>query len=605
MISKVSDAYKKHIPAFIFGPMLKRVEAVFDLRIPLIRKAVIDLSFGTSRDVVTKGIGSFIKRFGTWIPFNPELNYAIIGGTLILIRGVLGFLVTRVTQYIAAKTARAVGSDVRDSLYQKILSLSKKEREQVSASRLLTVLNADSYQVQQGVLIFIRLIVRAPFIILGALVISLILNWEIGLIFVAIVPLILFVIFFLRNRSSKEYLSIQSKLDTLSTNASDTIEGEKVIRAFRKEDYENKHFEANTLSYEKNSIKVSFLNGLINPLTFAIIALATSFVILFGAKPILSSGSEETTARASTIITEVSYLSQIFVTLVQLTNVVRVLTKASVSSKRCNEDLSIQPKIVEKKDAVVKKAEKGQEILAFNHVSLGYKEEGNLALSDISFELKKGESLGIIGGTGSGKSTILHLRERFLDSTSGEIDYKGVNIKDYSLSHLHEELGLVPQKAVLFKGTIRSNRLRANPKASDEDITSALKESMAYEFVSKYQDYLDHEVEEGGKNFSGGQRQRLCIARGIVKHPEVLILDDATSALDLLTDKKVRQNLSSYERRTKIIVSQRVSTVRDCSLILVLEGGKLIGKGTHEELMKNCPVYLETYLSQTKKEERE
>ncbi len=605
MISKVSDAYKKHIPAFIFGPMLKRVEAVFDLRIPLIRKAVIDLSFGTSRDVVTKGIGSFIKRFGTWIPFNPELNYAIIGGTLILIRGVLGFLVTRVTQYIAAKTARAVGSDVRDSLYQKILSLSKKEREQVSASRLLTVLNADSYQVQQGVLIFIRLIVRAPFIILGALVISLILNWEIGLIFVAIVPLILFVIFFLRNRSSKEYLSIQSKLDTLSTNASDTIEGEKVIRAFRKEDYENKHFEANTLSYEKNSIKVSFLNGLINPLTFAIIALATSFVILFGAKPILSSGSEETTARASTIITEVSYLSQIFVTLVQLTNVVRVLTKASVSSKRCNEVLSIQPKIVEKKDAVVKKAEKGQEILAFNHVSLGYKEEGNLALSDISFELKKGESLGIIGGTGSGKSTILHLRERFLDSTSGEIDYKGVNIKDYSLSHLHEELGLVPQKAVLFKGTIRSNRLRANPKASDEDITSALKESMAYEFVSKYQDYLDHEVEEGGKNFSGGQRQRLCIARGIVKHPEVLILDDATSALDLLTDKKVRQNLSSYERRTKIIVSQRVSTVRDCSLILVLEGGKLIGKGTHEELMKNCPVYLETYLSQTKKEERE
>lgn len=605
MISKVSDAYKKHIPAFIFGPMLKRVEAVFDLRIPLIRKAVIDLSFGTSRDVVTKGIGSFIKRFGTWIPFNPELNYAIIGGTLILIRGVLGFLVTRVTQYIAAKTARAVGSDVRDSLYQKILSLSKKEREQVSASRLLTVLNADSYQVQQGVLIFIRLIVRAPFIILGALVISLILNLEIGLIFVAIVPLILFVIFFLRNRSSKEYLSIQSKLDTLSTNASDTIEGEKVIRAFRKEDYENKHFEANTLSYEKNSIKVSFLNGLINPLTFAIIALATSFVILFGAKPILSSGSEETTARASTIITEVSYLSQIFVTLVQLTNVVRVLTKASVSSKRCNEVLSIQPKIVEKKEAVVKKAEKGEEILAFNHVSLGYKEEGNLALSDISFELKKGESLGIIGGTGSGKSTILHLRERFLDSTSGEVDYKGVNIKDYSLSHLHEELGLVPQKAVLFKGTIRSNRLRANPKASDEDITSALKESMAYEFVSKYQDYLDHEVEEGGKNFSGGQRQRLCIARGIVKHPEVLILDDATSALDLLTDKKVRQNLSSYERRTKIIVSQRVSTVRDCSLILVLEGGKLIGKGTHEELMKNCPVYLETYLSQTKKEERE
>lgn len=604
MINKVSDVYKKHILACVFGPRLKRVEAIFDLRIPLIRKAVIDLSFGTSRDVVTNAIGNFIKRFGVWVKGNERVNYAIIGGTLILLRGVLGFLVTRVTQYIAAKTARAVGCDVRDSLYKKILSLSKKEREKLSSSRLLTVLNADSYQVQQGVLIFIRLIVRAPFIILGALIISLILNWEIGLIFVAIVPLILFVIFFLRSRSSKEYLSIQSKLDTLSTNASETIEGEKVIRAFRKEDYENKHFEANTRDYEKNSIKVSFLNGLINPLTFAIIALATSFVILFGAQPIFSVRSEQKTALASTIITEVSYLSQIFVTLVQLTNVVRILTKAQVSRKRCDEVLSIKPRIYEKKNAVVKNVKKGEEILSFKDVCLAYKEGGNLALSNIDFTLDKGQSLGIIGGTGSGKSTILNLRERFLDVTSGEVRYKSENIKDYSLSHLHEELGLVPQKAVLFKGTIRSNRLRSNPLATDEEITNALKEARAYEFVSKYPDYLDHEVEEGGKNFSGGQRQRLCIARGIVKHPEVLILDDATSALDLLTDKQVRRNLSKYENRTKVLVSQRVSTVRDCNLILVLEGGKLIGKGTHEELLKNCPIYLETYLSQTKKEER-
>ena len=424
------------------------------------------------------------------------------------------------------------------------------------------------------------------------------------MIFVAIVPLILFVIFFLRSRSSKEYLSIQSKLDTLSTNASETIEGEKVIRAFRKEDYENKHFEANAKDYEKNSIKVSFLNGLINPLTFAIIALATSFVILFGAQPIFASRSEQKTALASTIITEVSYLSQIFVTLVQLTNVVRILTKAQVSRKRCDEVLSIKPRIYEKKNAVVKDVKKGEEILSFKDVCLGYKEGGNLALSNIDFTLGKGQSLGIIGGTGSGKSTILNLRERFLDVTSGEVRYKSENIKDYSLSHLHEELGLVPQKAVLFKGTIRSNRLRSNPLATDEEITNALKEAKAYEFVSKYPDYLDHEVEEGGKNFSGGQRQRLCIARGIVKHPEVLILDDATSALDLLTDKQVRRNLSKYENRTKVLVSQRVSTVMDCNLILVLEGGKLIGKGTHEELLKNCPIYLETYLSQTKKEER-
>ncbi len=612
MIKKVLDSYKHHVVALTVGPTLKMIEAIFDLLIPLFMKAIIDMStfdgvsaLQSESNPLIRGIASFIKCFGTWIPDNPNLNYAIIGGVIILIMGILGFATTMLTQYIAARTAVLVGTEVRNSLYEKILSFSKTEREEFSNARLLTTLNADTYQVQQGVLIFIRLIVRAPFIILGALVISMILNWQVGLVFLAIVPLILFVIFFIMRKSSKEYLNIQKKLDNISTKTGDSLEGSKVIRAFNRQDYEEKDFEHVTDEYKKNSIKVSKLNALINPLTFAIIALATLAVVLFGGLPIFTSGKEAGTALSSTVITEVAYLSQIFTTLVQLTNVVMILTKASVSSRRCDEILAVNPRIQDKPDAISGKAiHKNEEIIAFDNVSLGYKEGGNLALEGIDFQLLKGQSLGIIGGTGSGKSTLINLIERFLDATKGTIRYKGSDIKDYKLESLRNEISLVPQKSVLFKGSIYSNMMMANPQATDEDINRVLKDSMAYEFVSKYEDSFHHEAEEGGKNFSGGQRQRLCIARALVKKPEVIILDDSTSALDLLTDKKVRENISQhYQGITKIIVSQRVSTVSDCDLILVLEGGKIIGKGSHEELMKNCQVYQETYLSQVRKGE--
>lgn len=614
MLTKTSDAYKKHIPALILGPTLKMIEAIFDLLIPLFMKSIIDLSKNvsssldplTGMNTINRSISKFILLFGTWIDGNESLNFAIIGGTMILIMGVLGFLTTMVTQYVAAKTAVAVGTDVRDSLYQKILSLSKKDREKLGNNRLLTILNADSYQVQQGVLIFIRLIVRAPFIILGALVISIILDWQIGLVFVAIIPLILFVIFYIMGKSSKEYLKIQEKLDGLSNKSSDTLDGAKVIRAFNSEEMEDKDFSAKAEDYRLSATHVQKLNALINPLTFAIIALATSMVVVLGGLPIISNNATDpilASQTSSTIITEVAYLAQIFTTLVQLTNVVMILTKAKVSSKRINSVLGIAPSIHDSEHPLTKEIKEGDVILSFDDVSLGYKDEGNLALQNIDFSLKKGQSLGIIGGTGSGKSTLINLMERFLDATKGKVSYKGEDIKNYSLSELREEIALVPQKSVLFKGTIRSNMKMANEDCTDEEITDSLKNAMAYEFVSKYKEYIDYEVEEGGKNFSGGQRQRLCIARALVKHPEVIILDDSTSALDLLTDKTVRENIHNhYQGITKVIVSQRVSTVSDCDLILVLEGGKLIGKGTHDELMNTCDIYRETYESQTRKE---
>lgn len=612
MLTKTSDAYKKHIPALLLGPTLKMIEAIFDLLIPLFMKSIIDLSKNVSSgneplyqmNTINRSISKFILLFGTWIDGNPSLNYAIIGGTVILIMGILGFATTMVTQYVAARTAVAVGTDVRDSLYEKILSLSKKDREKIGNNKVLTILNADSYLVQQGVLIFIRLIVRAPFIILGALVISIILDWKIGLVFLGIIPLILLVIFCIMGKSSKQYLVIQEKLDGLSNKSSDTLDGAKVIRAFNSEENEDREFSDKAEDFRKSATHVQKLNALINPLTFAIISVATALVVILGGLPILSEGDAAlATQTSSTIITEVAYLAQIFTTLVQLTNVVMILTKSGVSRKRIDSVLAIEPSVQDCENPITKSIESGEDILSFDDVSLGYKEEGNYALQNISFNLKKGQSLGIIGGTGSGKSTLINLVERFLDTSKGTVYYKGSDIKNYSLSSLRSEIALVPQKSVLFKGTIHTNMLMANPEASEEDITKALQDAQAYEFVSKYPEYIEYGVEEGGKNFSGGQRQRLCIARALVKNPEVIILDDSTSALDLLTDRKVRDNIHNhYQGITKIIVSQRVSTVSDCGLILVLEGGRLVDKGTHDYLMEHCQVYRETYESQTRKE---
>lgn len=603
MISKVSDSYKHHIIAFTIGPFLKMVEAIFDLLIPLIMKAVIDLS--SYRDVnlitnpLTQKIAQFILLFGVWIPGedNYAINLALIGGTIILFMGIIGFAATMLTQYIAAKTAVSVGTEIRNSLYKKALSLSKTDREKKGTNRILTVINSDSYQVQTGVLIFIRLIVRAPFIILGALTFSFILDYRIGFVFLGIIPLILFVIFFIMSKSSKRYVDIQTNLDKLSTKTSDTIDGSKVIRAFNLSGDENKKYSEYTLEYQNKAINVNKWNSLINPLTFAIVSIATLLVAIIGSK-------NATTETVSTLIAEIAYLSQIFFTLVQLTNIVLVFTKANVSSKRCNEILSLTPSVKNIDNPITKTINKGDEIISFNKVSLAYIENGNKALDGISFKLYKGQSLGIIGGTGSGKSSIVSLIERFIDCSLGDVIYKGTNIKDYDLNSLRREIGLVPQKSMLFKGTLRSNMLMANSSLNDEQIYQALKDVEAFDFVSEYEDKLDHEVVEGGLNFSGGQRQRLTIARALLRNPEILILDDSMSALDLLTDKKVRGNISSnYSSLTKIIVSQRVATIKDCDLILVLAGGRLLNAGRHEELLNNCPMYKEIYETQVKKED--
>ena len=589
MIKRVSESYKHNFAIIAFGPFLKIIEAAFDLLIPLIMKAVIDLS----SDKEPTGLSAFVRIFN---PGGTHLGDALAGGIIILIMGIVGYVITMCSQYLAARASVNVGTEVRSSLYQKLLSLSKKERENIGNARLLTLINSDTYQLQKGVLYFVRLVVRAPFILIGSLIISFILDWRVGLAFTAIVPLILLVNYLVLRQSSKQYAGIQSDLDDLSNSTSEISDGARVVRASNQEAQENQKFNNKTASYQDKSIKVNRVNALINPLTFAITAIVLIVIILLLQNDLF----ENRVLVSSTIIAEMAYLSQIFFVVVQLSQVMVEIVKASVSRKRIDNALAIEPKIVNVDNPKTGEVKYGEQLIKFENVSFSFNENSDF-LNNLNFEIRKGETFGIIGGTGSGKTTVINLIERFYDASKGAIYYKGIPIKEYDLNALRNDIGLVNQKSSLFNGTIKSNYLMSNKNVSDEDIKTALKQAEAFEFVDKYEDGINHPVREGGTNFSGGQRQRLCIGRALVKKPELLILDDSMSALDLLTDKKIRSNITNLKDMTKVIVSQRVSTIQNADFILVLEGGQVVGQGKHEDLLKSCPIYKEIYETQVKR----
>ena len=595
VINRVRDSYKHHFISIALGPFLKIIEAFFDLLIPLFMKAIIDLNqYNDPSNIpnkISSSVASIIRVFNQ---SGTSLNDALAGGVIILLMGIIGYVITMVSQYVAARSSVDVGTEVRSSLYQKMLQLSKKEREEIGNSKLLTIINSDTYQLQHGVLLFVRLAVRAPFILLGSLIMSFILDWRVGLAFTAIVPLLFLASFLILRKTSKGYVDIQNNLDDLSNKTSEITDGARVIRASNQQDNENQEFAVKTKSYQEKAIKVNRINSLINPLTFAITSIVLIVIILLLQDSLFGT---DNTLIASTIIAEMAYLSQIFFVVTQFSMVVIEIVKASVSRKRIDSVLIIKPAIISGHSNEVKD---NAPLIKFNHVSFAFNDH-DYFLNDLDFEIRKGETFGIIGGTGSGKTTIINLIERFYDVTKGEILYQGVSLKDYDLNTLRNDIGLVNQKSSLFKGTIKSNYLMSKPSATDEEIIEALKTAQAYEFVEKYEDDINHEVNEGGMNFSGGQRQRLCIGRALLRRPKLLILDDATSALDLLTDKKVRETINSYKDMTKVIVSQRVSTIQHADYILVLEGGKAVGLGKHEELMDNCPIYKEIYKTQIRK----
>ena len=596
MINKVNEAYKKNMLLIILGPLLKIIEAIFDLFIPLFMKAIIDLSQYSNPSQIPNSISRYLATFIRLFSDGNPIGDAIAGGVIILIMGVIGFVITMTAQYLAAVVSTNVGNMVRNSLYEKILRLSKKERDEITTAQLITIINSDTYQLERGVLLFVRLIVRAPFILLGSLVFSYILDWRVGIAFTIIAPLIILVNYLVLRKASVGYVDIQKDLDNLASSTSEVVEGSRVIRASNSEQDEYNKYASKTSSYESKSIKVNKINALINPLTFALTSIVLIVIIYILKDELFSS---ENVLMSSTIIAEMSYLAQIFFVTVQLTQAVIDIVKASVSRRRIDNVLTKESSIV---SGYQVSNDTSGPLIKFDHVYYSFKDNENYFLKDLDFEVRRGETLGIIGGTGSGKSTIINLMERYIDASKGEIIYRNVPLTKYDLKSLRNEIGLVNQKASLFKGSVKDNLLMANPSATDEEIITALKDAQAYEFVEKYSDGINHEIKESGANLSGGQKQRLSIARGLIKKPKILILDDSTSALDLLTDKRIREHLNSLKDTTKIIVSQRVATIQHADYILVLEGGKIVERGKHEELLKNSTIYKEIYKTQIKKD---
>ena len=598
MITRVEQSYKHNYVSIVFGPFLKIIEAFFDLLIPLFMKAIIDLNaYHNPEDIphtISTRLASFIRIFNSGA---SALGDAIAGALIILVMGIVGFAITMCSQYLAARASTNVGTEIRTSLYTKLLSLSKKERENIGEAKLATLINSDTYQVQQGVFLLIRLIVRAPFTVIGSLLLSFVLDWRVGLAFTAIAPLVLIVNILILRQSSKKYIEIQSDLDGLSNSTNEISDGARVVRASNQEKQESQKFEDKTTSYKNKSIKVNRLNSFINPLTFAITSIVLIVIVLLLQKDLF----ENRVLVSSTIIAEMAFLAQIFFAFTQLSQITVEIVKAGVCRRRINGVFAIEPKIKNVDNPKTGEVSYGEQLIKFENVSFSFNDEGKF-LDNLNFEIRKGETFGIIGGTGSGKTTVINLIERFYDASKGTIYYKGIPIKEYDLSALRNDIGLVNQKSSLFNGTIKSNYLMSNKSASDEDIFAALKQAEAFEFVDKYEDKLDHPVKEGASNYSGGQKQRLCIGRALIKKPELLILDDATSALDLLTDKKIRNNISNLKDMTKVIVSQRVSTIQNADFILVLEGGQVVGQGKHENLLKNCPIYKEIYETQVKRD---
>ena len=562
----------------IFGPLFKMLEVVFELLMPFLMSYIIDDGINFALDT-----GDFSKIY--------------IPGLIIFGFAVLGLLSTLVCQYFASVASQGYGTKLRNQLFKKITHLSLSDIEIIGKGNLNTIISNDVNRLQVSVAMMIRLVLRAPALIIGSLICAFFIDTKISLIFLVVVISISIILFLIIFNSSKKIIEVQKETDSLVMQANDSLSGMRVVKAFNNEEKEINNFKKKTNQFFIKMKSVNIINALTSPLTSLIINFAIAFVIYFSSSSII----DQTGITKGELSSLISYLNQILLALIVVSNLVVIFTRAFASKKRVEEILNI-PDFVHHKNEIKKiDLENNQNILDFKNVSFKYEEKDNDVIKNINFEIKKGEKVGIIGGTGSGKTTLIKLIERFFTRTSGVILYKGKDINQYNITNLRNEISLVSQKASLFKGTIRSNLEMGKKDATIEEMEESLKMSCAYEFVKKYDDYLDHKVEEGGKNFSGGQKQRLSIARSLIKDSEILILDDSTSALDYLTEKLLKENINKMEDKTVIIVAQRVSTVKNCDKIIVMYHGSIESIGTHEELLANSKVYKEIYDSQYQK----
>ncbi|MGN1373179.1 MAG: ABC transporter ATP-binding protein [Candidatus Coproplasma sp.] len=569
---------KRYTVQSILAPLFKLLEASFELLIPIIVAAIVD-------KINVVNAGGATTADGT--------RYVVIACILLVVLGVVGLISAVSAQYFAAKAAVGFSKELRSDLFKKIQNLSYYEIDGLGTSKLITRMTSDVNQVQTGVNLVLRLFMRSPFIVFGAMIMAFLINVTAGIVFAVTIAVLFVIVFAIMLITIPMYKKTQGDLDSVTAATRETLVGSRVVRAFCKEDSEIEEFKKRNDKLTSSQKFVGKISALMNPLTYAVINVGIIVLIYTGA--IQVDGGVLTQGQ---VIALYNYMAQILVELIKLANLIITVTKCFACAGRVNEVLKMSP-VLKHGEVVPCESREGVPFIEYKDVAMRYGGGGSDALSEISFTVNAGETVGVIGGTGSGKSTLINLIPHFYDATQGEILINGVNVNSVGDETLRNMCGIVPQKAVLFKGTIRDNIRWGNENATDEEINSAVELACAADVVSAKDDGLDEEVEQGGKNFSGGQRQRLTIARALVKRPQVLILDDSASALDYATDAKLRKNLRSLDYNpTVFIVSQRTSSVRFADKILVLDNGKLVGCGTHEELLKGCEVYREIHSSQ-------
>ena len=563
--------YKKES---VCAPLFKMLEATFELFVPLVMAAIID-----------NGIA------------NRDMPYVLRMGVLLIALGLIGLVCSITAQYFAAKAAVGFSTRLKHALFEHIQSLSFTEIDTLGTSTMITRMTSDANQVQNGVNMVLRLFLRSPFIVFGAMIMAFTIDVKAAMIFVVTIPLLSAVVFGIMMITMPMYKKVQAYLDRVLGTTRENLTGARVIRAFNKEQEEIDSFEEKNSALANMQLFVGKISALTNPVTYVIINVATLVLLYTGAIRV-----DAGTITQGEVVALVNYMSQILIELVKLANLIITITKALACANRIESVFEIQSGM-EWEQKTGSKTQEKEYVVDFDHVSLTYAGASAESLTDIDFKVKKGETIGIIGGTGSGKSSLVNMIPRFYDATKGQVRINGKDVREYSMEELRQKIGVVLQKAVLFQGTIRENLLWGKTDATEEELNRALETAQAKEFVDQKEGRLDAMVAQAGKNLSGGQRQRLTIARALVGNPEILILDDSASALDYATDAALRKAIRGMGKdMTVFIVSQRASSIQYADQIIVLDDGGMVGLGTHEQLLENCEVYQEIYYSQFPKE---
>jgi ATP-binding cassette subfamily B multidrug efflux pump len=567
--------YKKET---VLAPLFKLLEALFELFVPLVMASIID-----------KGIA------------HNDTGHIVKLGVVLVVLGIVGLISSLTAQYFSAKAAVGFATKLKHSLFEHIQGLSFSEIDKLGTSTLITRMTSDINQLQNGVNMVLRLFLRSPFIVFGAMVMAFTVDLKAALIFVVIIPLLSVVVFTIMGITIPMFKKVQQGLDNVLLKTRENLTGARVIRAFCKEDEEIKSFNISNEALTNISKKTSKISALMNPITYIIINCGIAALLYTGAIRVDSGALTQ-----GQVVALINYMSQILVELIKLANLIILVTKAIASGNRVWAIFEQKNSLSEVEYTTVdENYDKYKDsVVVFDNVCLKYGTSKEEALSNISFEVKRGETVGIIGGTGSGKSSLVNMIPRFYDATDGGIYVDGINVKNYRKEELRRKIGIVLQKAVLFKGTIKENIMWGNKEATIEDINDAIKIAQAVDVVEKKEKKLDEMVEQGGSNLSGGQKQRLTIARAMVRKPEILILDDSASALDFATDAALRKAIKNVDfNPTVFIVSQRAASIMHADKIIVLDDGEAVGMGTHEELLATCDVYKEIYNSQFKVKE--